>query len=149
MSYLPGFLANGINYSWGDCYFTIPNVLGGSPIDGIREIEYEEDQEVENNYGAGNYPSGVGFGMVKYKASMTLFKETLVTLQGLAPSGKIQLFPPFQITVTYGNTSQALQTDILKFCTFKNNPFAAKVNDKLFTGKIELNIVDISWNGQG
>jgi hypothetical protein len=136
-------LINGVNYSWGDVQVML---FGSTPLVGITSIEYSEDQDMENNYGAGNFPVGQGYGQFKYTGSIELYKEEINNIIALAPLGKIQLIPAFSIKVVYGNTSQALTIDTLQSCVFMKNPFSAKANDKKMVMKIPLLIGNINWN---
>jgi hypothetical protein len=137
-------LINGINYSWGDVQVMLFN---NTPLVGITSIEYDEEQAMENNYGAGNFPIGQGYGQFKYTGSIELYKEEINGIIAKAPMGKIQLIPAFSIKVVYGNSSQALTVNTLQSCVFMKNPFSAKANDKKLVMKIPLMIGNINWNG--
>lgn len=136
-------LINGINYSWGDVQVML---FGNTPLVGITSIEYDEEQAMENNYGAGNFPIGQGYGQFKYGGSIELYKEEINNIIAIAPQGKIQLIPAFNIKVVYGNNSQALTIDTLQSCVFMKNPFSAKTNDKKLVMRIPLLIGNIKWN---
>jgi hypothetical protein len=45
-------LINGNEYSWGDIACTVAGVV----VTGITGIEYDDDQEMAEVYGAGSYP---------------------------------------------------------------------------------------------
>ena len=132
----------GVNYSWGDVQLLI---FGAAPIIGIDAISYNEDQEVEGNYGAGNFYVGAGFGPVKYMGSISLYQEEIENLKTIAPNGRIQEIPPFSIKVVRGNNTQALVVDTLQNCILKNTPFETKQGDKKIVNKIELFIGQIIW----
>ena len=53
-------LVNGMLYSWADIVATI----GGVPVTGITGIEYGDEQEVVNKYGAGRHPVGRAKGRI-------------------------------------------------------------------------------------
>lgn len=135
-------LINGVNYSWGDVEVII---FGNTPLVGITSIEYDEEQEMENNYGAGNFPIGQGFGQFKYTGSIELYKEEIEQIIQIAPQGKIQLIPAFPIKVVYGNSSQALVIDTLQSCVFMKNPLSTKAGDKKMVMKIPILIGNIIW----
>lgn len=136
-------LINGVNYSYGDISVML---FGTIPLIGIESIEYDEEQEMENNYGAGNFPIGQGFGAFKYSGKMRLYKEQILPFINMAPMKKIQLIPPFNVKSVYGNSVQAVVTDTLTNCVFKKNPFAAKQGDKKIVADFELLIGGINWN---
>lgn len=138
-------LINGISYSWGDISVQLVGVGPISPIIGITAIDYKEEQNMTNNPGAGNFPVSQGYGEFKYSGSIELYREELVSLQNIAALNKIQTFLPFSITVTYGNATQALTTDVLQSCIFMENIMSAKVNDTRLTTKINLLIGNIQW----
>jgi|SRR5581483_4073884 len=135
-------LINGLNYSWGDINVML---FGNIPLIGIQSINYSEDQDMENNYGANNFPIGQGVGQFKYAGDIELYKEEIASIIDLAPQNKIQLIPAFDIKVVYGNESQALKVDTLISCRFMNNPFASKAGDKKMVNKIKLLIGNIVW----
>lgn len=138
-------LVNGLSYSWGDIAAMLPTIKGPIPLIGITSIEYSEEQDMENNYGANNFPIAQGLGQFKYAGSIELYKEEIAPIISLAPQGKIQLIPPFPIVCTYGNDTQALKVDTLQSCIFMSNPFAMKSGDKKNVAKFKLLIGNIVW----
>lgn len=132
----------GVNYSWGDVQLLI---AGAFPIIGIDAISYDEEQDIEGNFGAGNFYVGVGFGAVKYKGSISLYQEEIENLKEIAPNGRIQEIVPFSIKVVRGNNTQALVVDTLQNCIIKNTPFDTKQGDKKIVNKLELFIGQIIW----
>ena len=53
-------LVNGMLYSWAD----IVTSISGVPVTGIVGVEYGDDQEVVNKYGAGRHPVGRAKGRI-------------------------------------------------------------------------------------
>jgi hypothetical protein len=53
-------LINGQEYSWGD----IQCIIAGVVLVGIKGIEYSDEQEMEEIYGAGNRPVARGYGRI-------------------------------------------------------------------------------------
>ena len=53
-------LINGHEYGWADIAVSI----AGPIVTGITGIEYDDDQEVVNVYGAGRYPVSRGKGRI-------------------------------------------------------------------------------------
>ena len=137
-------IINGLNYSFADI-LVIP--LSGIPLIGIQEISYDEEQEMEENYGAGPFPIGWGAGNFKFTAKMRLYREEILTLQAAAPFAKLSLIPPFPIKVVYGNLSQLLQIDTLVNCVFRKNGLTSTTNDKRIIIDMPLLITGIAWNG--
>jgi hypothetical protein len=135
---------NGFMYAWESVEVMI---FGTIPLTGILAIDYDEEQEMENNMGAGPFPIGQSVGNFKYTGNIELYKEEIIALQALAPQGKIQMIPPFTIKIVYGGTPEAVVIDTLTNCRFKKNPFSVKSGDLKMTGKIPLLIGNITWNG--
>jgi len=134
-------LINGRAYSWGD----IKCVVLGTPVAGISSISYEDEQEIEDNYGAGRLPVSRGHGQITTTASLTLQMEELVALQKVAPGGRLQDIPAFDIVVSYLPGNGTVTTDILKNVQFKKNARAPKQGDKKIESEIPLAISHIQW----
>ena len=73
-------LVNGLAYSWSN---VIVNVLGRTLI-GIDAIDYEEKQDMSDNWGAGVYPVSRGFGNRKATCKITLYQEEVIALEQLS-----------------------------------------------------------------
>jgi hypothetical protein len=134
-------LINGTAHSWSD--ITV-NILG-VPVAGIDAIKYSDDQEIEDNYGAGRLPVSRGYGEIKTKGSITLHMEEVVALQQTVPSHRLQDIPPFDIPVSYLPSSGNVTTDLLRNCQFKGNGRDPKRGDKKIAVDIELAISHIEW----
>ena len=135
-------LINGTAYSWAD--ITV-NVLG-TPVAGIDAIKYSDDQEMEDNYGAGKLPVSRGYGQIKAEASVTLHAEEVVALQKAAPGKRLQNIPAFDIIVSYLPEGGAVTTDVLKNVQFKKNARDAKKGDKSFGIELDLIVSHIEWD---
>lgn len=134
-------LINGRNYGWAD----VSALINGLPFYGITEIEYTDNQEISNVYGAGSRPVSRGYGKITFTGSCTMSMEDLEKLQKASPTGRIQDLPEFPIVVAYVPETGTLVTHTLKYCRFKNNGRAMKEGDVSFNQKIDLEIGDISW----
>ena len=135
-------LVNGMLYSWAD----IVAAISGVPVTGITGIEYGDDQEVVNKYGAGRHPVGRAKGRITPSAKITLYQEEVEALQRQAPNGRLQDIAPFDITVTYIPDSGIVTVDKIRNCQFKANSRKWKEGD---TGQeVELEVVPshIEWN---
>ena len=53
-------MVNGMLTSWAD----IVVLIGGVPITGITGVEYDDQQEIVNKFGAGRYPVGRAKGRI-------------------------------------------------------------------------------------
>lgn len=132
-------LINGREYGWADISFNIASV----PITGIRGIKYEEEQEKENIYGAGQNPVSRGYGRVKSTASITLLGGTVMAMKSKAPKGQIHRIAPFTIVVAYQPEARPMQIHHLKNCEFKKTPFDWKEGDTHKEIELELIISHI------
>ena len=135
-------LINGMLYSWADIVFA----LSGVPITGITGIEYGDDQEVVNKYGAGRHPVGRAKGRITPSAKITLYQEEVEALQRQTLNGRLQDIAPFDIIVSYIPDSGIVTVDKIRNCQFKANNRKWNEGD---TGKeVELELVPshIEWN---
>jgi hypothetical protein len=134
-------LINGKSYEWADI---VVNVLG-KPIVGITNIEYEEKQNMENIYGAGRFPVSRGYGKVEPTAKMTILMEELENIQSVAPLGRIQDIPEFDIVVMYLDAALVTRKHILKNVRFMNNKRASSSGDTSIPVELELIISHIQY----
>ena len=135
-------LVNGMLHSWAD----VVTAIAGVPVTGITGIEYGDNQDVVNKYGAGRHPVGRAKGRITPSAKITLYQEEVEALQRQAPNGRLQDIAPFDITVTYIPDSGIVTVDKIRNCQFKDNNRKWKEGD---TGKeVELEVVTshIEWN---
>jgi hypothetical protein len=136
-------LINGIAHSWADISINIMN----TPVYGVSALKYEDNQEIVDNYGAGNRPVSRGYGKIECSGSITLHSEELLALQKAAPNGRIQEIPPFDIVVCFTPADSVnMTTDILKNCQFKKNARDIKEGDTKLETETELIISHIIWN---
>lgn len=136
-------LINRVEYSWGD----IACSIGGNITTGITGIEYEEEQEVVDNYGAGRYPISRSKGRITCTGKVTLYASEVNALALQAPNGRLQDFPPFDIVVSYVPTDGgAVVHDVLRNCQFKKNSRSWSEGDTSKTVDLDLAISHIVWN---
>lgn len=134
-------LINGQSYSWGDVVCN----MGGVPATGITAIEYADDQDIEDHYGAGRYPVARGYGRIKCSAKITLLKGEVEALMSQAPNGRIQQIAPFDIVVAYLPDSGPIVKHVLKNCQFKKNERKLKEGDMKTEVELEMVISHIKW----
>lgn len=134
-------LINGRAYGWAD----ITCSPGGVPMNGITSIEYEDKQEMENIYGAGNRPVARGYGRVTYDGKMTISMEELEARQAVSSTGRIQDIPEFTIVVSYLPDGGKLVTHKLQYCRFKNNGRTVKEGDMKIEHQVDLVIGNIAF----
>lgn len=135
-------LVNGMLYSWAD----IVAAISGVPVTGITGIEYGDDQDVVNKYGAGRHPVGRAKGRITPSAKITLYQEEVEALQRQAPNGRLQDIAPFDITITYIPDSGIVTVDKIRNCQFKANSRKWKEGDTGQEVELELVTSHIEWN---
>lgn len=117
----------------------------GRNIEGVTEIDYSDEQKMDNEYGAGAFPVGQSKGNYEAKGSITLYSEEIVSIQkALPPTVRIQDIPPFSIVCKY-ELNLMRTKDVLKNCTIKNIGKAVKQSDGKITHKCDLLISHIDW----
>ena len=77
-------LVNGMLCAWADVVI----LIGGVPVTGIVGVEYGDEQEVVNKYGAGRHPVGRAKGRIIPTGKLILYQEEVQALQSQAPNGE-------------------------------------------------------------
>lgn len=134
-------LINGESYSWSQIQLR----LFGTVVAGITEIEYEDDQEMQDNFGAGNRPVSRGYGAITCSGAVTLEMNEIEALQEASPTGRLQDIPEFSIIVSYLPQNGNIKNHTLNNCRFKKNMRAIKQGDMTIAAKLDLLISDIEW----
>lgn len=135
-------LVNGMLCAWAD----IVVLIGGVPVTGIVGIEYGDEQEVVNKYGAGRHPVGRAKGRITPTAKLILYQEEVQAIQAQSVNGRLQDIAPFDIIVTYMPDSGIVKIDKIRNCQFSGNARKWKEGD---TGQeVELTLVPshIEWS---
>lgn len=134
-------LINGKSYEWADI---IINILG-VPFAGVTNIEYEDDQEMENIYGAGNRPVSRAYGNFKPTAKVTLLMEELENIQAIAPQGVLQRIPEFDITVAFVDAALIPRVHTIKNCRFTKNLRKVNQGDTSIACELDLIISHVKF----
>ena len=134
-------LINGITYSWSN----ITAVIMGVPIAGITSIEYSDEQEMEDNLGAGSFPVNRGFGSYKVMSKLSLYMEEVEAITATVPSGRLQDVPEFDIIVSYVSANNVPRIHKLRNVRFKNNNRKTKTGDKKIEVELDLLVSHITW----
>jgi hypothetical protein len=141
MAYSLPALINGKSYEWADI---IINILG-VPFAGVTAIEYEDNQEMENVYGAGNRPVSRAYGNFKPTAKVTLLMEELESIQAVAPGGVLQRIPEFDITVAFVDTALSPRVHTIKNCRFTKNLRKVTQGDTHIACEVDLIISHVNF----
>jgi hypothetical protein len=135
-------LINGNAYSWGDIVCT----SAGVPVTGITGIEYADDQDVTDNYGAGRYPVSRSKGRITCTGKITLYMGEVIAIRANSLNGRLQDIASFPILVSYIPTDGAkIVHDKLHNCQFKTNKRAWKEGDTKQEVELELVVSHIDW----
>jgi|694.fasta_scaffold02285_37 hypothetical protein len=141
MSYIIPPLINGKSYEYADI---IVNILG-VPMVGITSIEYDNKQNMENIYGAGNKVVSRGYGKFEPTAKITLLMEEIENITSVAPLGSIQNIPEFDIVVIYLDAALVTRKHKLRNCRFMNNPRKSSTGDTSISCDVDLIISDVEY----
>lgn len=134
-------LVNGMLCAWAD----IVVLIGGVPVTGITGVEYDDQQEIVNKYGAGRHPVGRAKGRITPSGKLILYQEEVQALSAQSTTGRLQDLPPFDVIVQYLPDSGLLVTDKIRNCHISGNARKWKEGD---TGQeVELTLVPshIEW----
>lgn len=135
-------LINGQAYSYADIVVTIL----GQPIAGITAINYNDSQEITENFGAGRFVTSRGLGPILAEGTLTLDRAELSAIIDAAPSKRLQNIPEFDIEVNYLPEGSTPRTDVLRNCRFKNTVGGAAQGDSNVLAELELAVSHIDWN---
>ena len=112
------------------------NIMGRE-LEGIQELSYSDEKDLENVYGAGAFPVGQGDGNYTCKATLSLLNEERLALLESLPRGKRLQDLTFDMTVVY-EYNDRVYTDVVKNCRFMNHGVEVKQGDKSIVVKYDL-----------
>ncbi len=133
-------LINGQAYDYTQI---IMSVLG-VPVAGVTSINYTEEQEKTNNFGAGNRPVSRGRGAIEASGSIELSMNEIEALRDAAPSGSMLKIPPFEITIVYLNL-QKVVTHKLKNVEFTNDGVETSQGDTDICRTFDIVMSDVKY----
>lgn len=133
-------LINGTAYDFSQIIVTILGV----PVASVSSIEYKEEQEKKNNYGAGNRPVSRGAGVIEASGSFEISMNDIEAIRTVAPNGSLLQIPAFDITVFFGNP-QKPTTHVLKNCEFTNDGTETSQGDTDVKRKFDLVLSHVVW----
>lgn len=134
-------LINGIAYTWAQIKVSI----GGVEVVGITQVTYDDEQEMQDNYGQGNYPVSRATGKITYTGSITLHMTEVEALQAASPTGRIQDLKEFPVFVSYLPEGGTLVRHKLEFCRFTKNSRDVSQGDMEIGVELPLIIGNINW----
>ncbi len=121
------------------------NMLGRD-VEGINELEYDDNVEMDVVRGQGMYPIGYSEGNYEAKASISLYNEEWNGLQKSLPPGHgMHQIAPFPIVVEYEYDGFKIKDTFV--AKIKGRGIAVKQGDKTIAYKAELLVLGkILWN---
>lgn len=135
-------LINGHEYCWADI---VVNIYG-TPITGITGIDYLDDQEVVDVYGAGRYPVSRSKGRITCTGKLSLLASEVNAITKKTPNGRLQDLPPFDIIVSYiPDDGGVVVTDKIRNCQFKKNERSWSEGDTSKSVDLDLAVSHIEW----
>ncbi len=140
MEYLPP-LINGKAEEHADIAIVIMN----QKMTGFTSIEYMDEQDIENVYAAGANVNARVHGKVKPTAKISFLSASMAAFQSVAPNGRIQQIPEFDVIVTYVDTAYITRVHILKNVRFKNNGRKAATGDGAIVVDCDIVISEIQF----
>jgi hypothetical protein len=134
-------LINGKSYEWADVAL---NIMGVSVV-GIVAIEYGDDQDIQNIWGAGSDPISRGYGKREPMAKITLKMEEVESIMNVAPFGRLQDIPEFDVSVVFLDSALTTVKHKIRNCRFKNNKRNTKQGDTSIDVELDLIPSHIEW----
>lgn len=129
---------NGKAYGWGDVDVKLPGLVLT-----VQEISYDDEQEMEEQYGKGNKPRGYGVGNYKASGKMSLLRDDYDDMLAYCKAKKTPFYNleiP-SIVVSYANEGDRTRIDELKRVKMIKRSNKAAQGDKSLTVDIDLMIV--------
>lgn len=134
-------LINGKAYEFAD----ITCIILGTPIIGVTAIEYGETDNIENVYATGRYPVARGFGQIEPSANITILMNEVMNIVSVAPNGRLQDIPEFDIIVTFTDANLIPVVHKIRNCRFKTNMITSATGDTSIPMDLELIISHIEF----
>lgn len=135
-------LINGVEPSWANLTVSIASL----PENAITAIDYDDDQDMENIYAAGQTPIARGYGQIKAGAKITLLRSAVESVRASSPTGRLQDIAPFDIVVQFipmdGGT---IITHKIRNCQFRKDSVSTKKGDMSIETDFDLITSHIEW----
>jgi len=120
--------------------------LFGRDLEGISELGYDDNVEVEAVKGAGQMPIGYADGDYTANCSMNLFAEEVSAILDSMPQGKrLSDAVPTDFIVQYEYNGK-IRTDILRNFRITGLGKEIKQGDKVIGQKVTTFCTHIDWN---
>lgn len=131
-------------YAWGSIKIRLDNAI----IAEATEVEYSEEQAIDEVYAQGDASLGPGYGQISNKGKLVVLEEFAQKLQTkantLTPNKRIQEMT-FNLDVIKDDGVNPVIVHKLKDVIIKNNGRKAKTGDKQLGVEYDLYIQKIEW----
>ena len=127
-------LVNGKQYEYAD----ITMIVLGTPILGVTNIEYGEEDNIENVYATGRYPIGRGYGQITPMAKVTILMNEVMNIVSQSHNGRLQDIPEFDIVVSFTDVNLIPVVHKIKNCRFKTNKLSTATGDTSIPMEMDL-----------
>ena len=135
-------MINGVQHSWA----TIQALIEGVITTGYVAVSYEDKQDIQNIYGAGQNPVGRGYGRIESTASITLLRDEIESIRKSSPTGRLQDIAPFDIVIAFLPIGGAtIANHVIKNCQFTDDGMEAKEGDTKNEKQLNLLPSHIVW----
>lgn len=133
---------NGVVPGWA----SLRIVVAGVPVNGIKSIDYKDEQDVDAIYGIGQKSIGRGYGQIKHTGKIELERSEVEALRQASDTGRLQDLAPFDIIVQFVPVgSTVIATHKLLGCVFKNDEVSYTNEDTSNFTNFDLFVSDIVW----
>jgi hypothetical protein len=129
---------NGKAYDWGDVDIKIPGLVVV-----VKEISYDDEQDMEEVYGKGNKPRGYGTGNYKASGKLTMLRDDYNDFLAWCKSKGVPFYKldiP-SIVVSYASEGDRTRIDELRKVKITKRSNKASQGDKSLTIDLDLMIV--------
>jgi hypothetical protein len=129
---------NGKAYDWGDVDIKVP---GLSVV--VKEISYDDEQDMEEVYGRGNKPRGYGTGNYKASGKLTMLRDDYNDFLAWCKAKGVPFYKldiP-SIVVSYASEGDRTRIDELRKVKFVKRSNKASQGDKSLTVDLDMMIV--------
>jgi len=134
-------LINGKSYD----YVSITLAILGVPIEGVKSINYTEEQEKTNNYGTGEKPVSRGRGEITCSGSLELPMEEVEKIRAASINGSMLKIEMFDIIVVFGVVGKVV-VHTLKNCEFMDDGVECSTGDTQISRSFAIIPSHIKYN---
>lgn len=145
---------NGVRTSFCSIQFGIESI----PIVGIKEINYEESQDVKPIYGTSRKPVGRPAGTVAYTGSIVVYQKefyqvilpkllSLGVTQGITTGAWALVSAPIVIAYSEEQSPEDTVSDTLSGVRLMAPKASHSEGPDALTMSLTMSIMDILWNG--